>query len=137
MTQLRHSKLSSTHLLKRFFLDNQTTNDKKNVDNTIKIFLVEPTTITITSTTNRRSTPRLMNNNNSGGGGENGGLTQCVAVYDCIGNPQQNKLQFRIYDLVEDDAQKSYEIFPRGVCYILNTVQRTGGQIYEKAREVQ
>ena len=46
-----------------------------------------------------------MNNNdynNRGGGGENDGLTQCVAIYDCIGNPKQNKLQFRIYDLVED-----------------------------------
>ena len=35
------------------------------------------------------------------------------------------------------DAQKSYEVFPRGVCYILNTGTGTSLKIYEKAREVQ
>ena len=48
------------------------------------------------------SSPRLINNNNNGGGRENGGLAQCEAVYDCIREPQQNKLQFHIYYLVED-----------------------------------
>ena len=67
----------------------------------IKIFLLVEAT-TISSTTNHISTPSLMNNNINGGGGENGGLTQCVAIYDCIGNPQQNKLKFCIYDLVDD-----------------------------------
>ena len=42
------------------------------------------------------------NNNNNGGSEENGGLTQCVAIYDYIGNLQHNKLQFCIYDLLDD-----------------------------------
>ena len=35
------------------------------------------------------------------------------------------------------DAQKSYKIFPQGVCYILNTDTGTSLKIYKKARKVQ
>ena len=39
--------------------------------------------------------------------------------------------------LLLPDAQKSYEIFPRGVCYILNTGTGTSLKIYEKSHKVQ
>ena len=49
---------------------------------------------------------------------------------------QQDSCSFSCIYKSRIDTQKSYEVFPRQVCYILNTGTGTSLKIYKKARKV-